>query len=235
MKTSGRGSARREPVERLADRLRARRAERAPGRRRPPARGPSRRWSAGSHHQRAVEVDQDLLDVVARSTRAPRRSPSPTRSRRRAPPTGRRAGRRSGRVRSRSRPRARRPVAEEHDLRHELGRRTRRSTSSRTRSSDRPRTSAAVPFRSLTMKFACFSEIARAADPQSLEPGLVDQPARRSRRAGCGTRSRPTGSRAAGAPAASGGSRRGGRRSSAGVGRLEAERRARGRPRRLAP
>ena len=164
MKTSGRGSARGEPVERRADRHRARRRPARPGRRRPPGRSP-RRWSAGSHHQRPSRSIRTCATSSPRSRerlgdRGPRHDRDVVLRRRPAEQDDdRRMRRRSvDRLTAGSA-----PVAEEHDLRHELDAglpaRPRRATSS-----TRPRTSAAVPFRSLTMKFACFSETRRAAD-----------------------------------------------------------------------
>ena len=51
------------------------------------------------------------------------------------------------------------------------------ATSSRTRSISRSM-SAAVAVPSFTMKFACFVDTHRAADPRALQPRLLDQPAR---------------------------------------------------------
>ena len=131
---------------------------------------------------------------------------------------------------TRSRSRSRRPagpVADELDLRHELdaglARRPRRG-----RRSTRRRTSAAVPFWSLTMKFACFSETAAPPIRRPLSPaasisrpaespgGLRNAlPADGSPSGWCACRQRRISSRRA--------------LIVAGVGRLEAERRARAR------
>ena len=116
--------------------------------------------AGGQPPPRAVEVDEDLLDGVARARRGRRRSRSPTRSRRRARPTGRRAARRpagGARVGTAAVGVPAGPVADELDLEREVDAvrvpgprrgRARRGGARRRR----------VPFWSLTMKLACFSE-----------------------------------------------------------------------------
>ncbi len=105
-----------------------------------------------------------------RPRRGPRRSRSRTRSRRRARPRARRAGRRpAGARRAHDVGLPAGPVADELDLEGEvdpgLGPGPRRG-----RARPRRRTSAAVPFWSLTMKLACFSETTAPPIRRPLRP-----------------------------------------------------------------
>ena len=162
-------------------RARAGRRRRArPDRRRSAAGRPSRRWSAGSHHQPPSRSMRTCSTSCPRRP-GPRRWPSRRRARRRARPTGRRAGRRP----------AAGPVARSRSP-ATASRTSRRGTRSRTRARRRARradhgpdvlarrrTSAAVPFWSLTMKLACFSDTTRRRSAWPLSPAAVDQPAGR--------------------------------------------------------
>ena len=167
------GRVRREPVDGGADRERALGAERGRvvvggGRpavapmvgRQPPPRGRRGRSGPGSTGWPA-------------SARARRRWPSRRRSRRRARPTGRRAGRRPG-PGSRRASRLMRPPPSRTSRRGTRPRtrarcRAAATTSARTCSASR-RTSVAVPFWSLTMKLACFSDTTAPPIRRPLRP-----------------------------------------------------------------
>ena len=141
----------------------------------------SRRWSVGSHHHAAIEVDQDLAGRPRRRRRARRRWPCPRRPRRRARPTGRRGGRRSA-----------------------AGPRTRSRHAGHGQPSQSPRNSisnaSSTPWRSAMTAPDVVGQAAhvggrallvvddevgvllghdRAADPVALEASLVDEPAGR--------------------------------------------------------
>ena len=186
-------------------------------------RGPVRRADGrpGSHHQ---PPSRSMSDLARRRARASARASAmavpdtiDTSCSADGPPSRTTIGGRPRRSRGpglvaslmASPPRPAGPVAEELDLEAPASTPWRSARPRRGRASPSRRTSAAVPFWSLTMKLACFSETTAPPIRVALEAGLVDEPPGRDRRPGCGRRCRPTAARAAGAPGASGGCRRG--------------------------
>ena len=145
----------------------------SPGRRRRPARdlpGGGRAGAATSVRRgRSGPGRRD-----GRRPRAPRRSRSRTRPTRRAPRDGPPSRTTIGAPLAH----ASAPQSPRNTISGTSSIPVRRATSSRARSST-ARTSAAVPFASLTMKLACFSEIDAPPIAEALQPGLVDQAAGR--------------------------------------------------------
>ena len=217
MNTTGAGSARGQPVERRADRDRALGAERAPDRRRRPAAGRSRRWPAGSHHQPPSRSIRTWLDGVARAgervgDRRARHDRDVVLGRRPAEQDDdRRTWAVAGSARSRRRASSQPDQSPTNTISGTSSTPDRsRATSPRTRS-PRRRTSAAVPLPVVDDEVGVLlADRSRRRSGVPLSPASSIRPAGRRRRPGCGTRSRPTGCRAAGAPGASAGSRRAG-------------------------
>ena len=201
-----RGIARGEPVERGAGAQRALGAERrrvVVGGLRAGRRG---RWSGGSHHQRAVEVDQDLADVVAAVDRSAAAIAVPdtieTSCSAEGPPRSTTIG--GGCAWSSARPSALGavgsataavPVAEEHDLRLELhaGARANRSGDLVDQAPDVG--GGALPV--VDDEVRVLLGDGRATVGPALPAQRNRSAGRPSRPADCGTWSRPTGSRAA--------------------------------------